>query len=81
MDIVELNHGDKFHRMFVKLLPNISITESGASEYELYFHYIMKYRKDEVILRPLNWDNVDRLDLLKSNSGNKDYISYHWYSR
>jgi len=39
---------------------NYSITscESGASEYELYFNFMIKYHTDKMIIRELNWVNV-----------------------
>jgi len=50
---------------------------SGASEYELYFNYILTFHPDEITLRPLHWTNVETLDLTLKY----DYISYHHYSR
>ena len=50
---------------------------SGASEYELYFNYVVKNHKDAILLRPLKWKNTNILDT--QNNDNYDYISYHWY--
>jgi len=54
-----------------------SYAGSGASEYELYFNYMLTCHRDEIELRPLHWTNVDTLDLTL----NYDYISYHHYQR
>ncbi len=49
---------------------------SGASEYELYFHFMMKYHNDKIKIRPLKWDNLTFL----STVTDLDYISIHWYT-
>jgi hypothetical protein len=54
------------------------VTDSGASEYEIYFNYMLNYHNDKIELRKLNWSNQDNLDVL---SPELDYISYHWYIR
>jgi aspartate/tyrosine/aromatic aminotransferase len=50
---------------------------SGASEYELYFHYMVANHNDKIEIRKLRWQNVKNLD---TNCG-LDYISYHYYDR
>ena len=52
-------------------------TESGASEYEIYFNYMLKNYSDKIEIRQLNWANTNSLDV---DSG-FDYISCHWYIR
>lgn len=51
---------------------------SGASEYELYFNYVCKFHPDEIEVRELNWENVQKLDLKKKDL---DYISHHHFNR
>ena len=62
--------------MFLKNV--IDKNESGASEYEIYFNYMLKYNPDKIQIRKLNWKNTNKLN---SNNRNYDYISYHWYMR
>jgi hypothetical protein len=50
----------------------------GASEYEMYFNYIMKYHYNKIKYRELHWCNW-RKD--KGNGPPYDFISYHWYKR
>lgn len=72
---IEKNHNDLFYNIFLK-----TVTDkrgSGASEYEIYFNYMLKYHHDKIQIRELSWKNTNKLE---SNS-NYDYISYHWYMR
>ena len=74
-DIKLAEHNDTFYNIFLKL---VDVNEnSGASEYELYFNYMILNHPDKIQLRELNWINSNILDL----TSNYDYISYHWYMR
>ena len=65
-----------FHKVF---LANVSTnTQSGASEYEIYFNYMMINHSDKIKIRKLKMRNVGSLKNLNSNH---DYVSYHWHSR
>ena len=75
IDKIEKNHNELFYNIFLKTVTNKS--GSGASEYEIYFNYMLKYNPDKIQIRKLNWKNTNKLE---SNS-NYDYISYHWYMR
>ena len=72
---IEKNHNELFYNIFLKTVTNKS--GSGASEYEIYFNYMLKYNPDKIQIRKLSWSNTNKL---VSNS-NYDYISYHWYMR
>ena len=75
-NMIEKKHNDKFYKIFLK---NVTEKEgSGASEYELYFNYILLKHPTEIIVRKLNFKNSDKLIL---DSGDYDYISYHHYLR
>ena len=60
------------------------IIESGASEYELYFHFLLQFHPNEIILRKLNWKNVGRNTNVENLQDiqvqtNLDFISVcHW---
>lgn len=72
---IENNHKDTFYNIFLKM---VSMKEkSGASEYEIYFNYMLKYNPTKIKIRELTWKNTDKLEL----NNNLHYISYHWYSR
>lgn len=77
INIIEQEHNDLFYNVFLNNVTDK--TGSGASEYEIYFNYIMKYHQNDIIIRPLNWENTNTLHNI--NNSNLDYVSYHWYMR
>ena len=79
IDLVEQLHNEKFYIVFLSevSIPEIFYPYSGASEYELYFNYILAKHSDAINIRPLKWENVNTLN----NFGDNDYISYHHYCR
>lgn len=72
---IEKNHIELFYNIFLKTVTDKN--GSGASEYEIYFNYMLKYYPDKIIIRKLNWKNTNKLE----TNSNYDYISYHWYMR
>ncbi|QXD31053.1 DUF6492 family protein [Candidatus Pelagisphaera phototrophica] len=72
---IEKNHNDLFYNVFLKTVTDKK--KSGASEFEIYFNYMLKYNTDEIQIRKLSWENVNKLE----TNSNYDYISYHWYMR
>ena len=74
---IENLHNDKFYNIFLKNVEDIS----GASEYEIYFNFMLKYYPNKIIIRKLKWRPVSSLNYLKKNNNYYDYISYHWYMR
>tara|TARA_Y100000816_G_scaffold204743_1_gene150954 strand:- start:142 stop:1851 length:1710 start_codon:yes stop_codon:yes gene_type:complete len=73
--LVEKNHpGKKFYEIFLDNVDRkFHSNGSGASEYEMYFNYILTYHKDEIIIRKLHWKDSKTLD------AKMDYISIHWH--
>ena len=76
MNKIEQRHNDTFYNVFLKLVTDV--TGAGASEYEIYFNYVLQYHNDRVKIRDLKWINSRSLTELNSNF---DYISYHWHMR
>jgi len=75
---IEEKHQDKFYNVFLKFVNHIDNTLSGASEYEIYFNYILKNYTNKIEIRELKWINTNCLDFINFPY---DYISYHWYMR
>jgi len=73
--LVEELHKEPFYKVFLNKVTDF--TGSGASEYELYFNYMIKNHPTELELRPLRWQNVRQLN----NGSVNDYESVHWYMR
>ena len=82
-DIIEKKHNDIFYNIFLKNA--VETTGSGASEYEIYFNFILDKHINNIMIRELNWENVINKDLNNiinnnNNNNNFDYISYPWYA-
>ena len=75
IEIIENEHNDTIYNIFLKLVTDIN--GSGASEYEIYFNFMLINYNDKIKIRELKWCNSNMLDLNSTN----DYISYHWYMR
>lgn len=75
---VEKNHNDTFYNVFIKMVPKSEYSASGASEYEIYFNYMLKNHSDKIELRKLNFIDTNNINDIYSNF---DYVSYHWYNR
>jgi len=75
---IETIHGDFFFNCFLRFVTDIY--NSGASEYELYFHYMCQFHNDEISIRKLKFVDapVKHKTYLNANS-TYDYASYHWY--
>ncbi len=77
MDKVEQYHKKPFWEAY---LDCVTLKEqSGAADYELYFHYIMKNYEKRVTLRPLQYMNGGQ----RWETPNTDYhyITYHWHTQ
>lgn len=72
---IENIHNDKFYNVFLQLVVYKQL--SGASEYEIYFNYMLKNHPDKIKIRQLSWKNTTKLE---DNKG-YDYMSCHWYAR
>jgi len=66
-----------FWRIFLESVHPDQYLYSGASEYEMYFNFVLLFHKNDVVLRSLKSKDVSVLD----TSLNYDYISYHNYLR
>lgn len=73
--LVEEKHNDLFYNIFLKSVEKKYILHAGASEYEIYFNYMLKYHNDKIKLRNLSWRNATKI------YKNYDYVSLHYYKR
>ena len=74
-NLVESSHSMPFYQVFLNKVTEIN--GSGASEYELYFNYILENHSDKIVIRKLCWEDVTML----TNSNINDYESIHSYNR
>jgi hypothetical protein len=75
--LVENFHNKLFYEIFLLSIEKKEILHSGASEYEIYFNFILKYYPNKYKIRKLEWLNTTKLE----NNLNCDYVSCHWYLR
>lgn len=71
-----------FYEIFLSCINGKIFDHSGASEYEMYFNYLIKYHLNKIKIRQLKWSNISG----SANSIDKyiedfSYISLHWYCR
>jgi hypothetical protein len=78
--LIEDYHNKKFWIVFLESVDSKEYDGSGASEYEIYFNFMLQYYPKNIEIRKLNFKNVDHLNLLNTDN-QYDYISYHWYCR
>jgi len=74
---IETAHNDIFYNIFLKNVEPQHILGSGASEYEIYFNYMILNHSSEIMIRELKWKNYHTL--IKNE--NYDYISVHYWNR
>lgn len=76
------NSGLPFYDIFLQQV-NERSEVSGASEYELYLQYMVHFQRDRIRIRWLRWRNVNdqQFQTLKTNPGQLNYVSWHWYTR
>ena len=80
--MVEKKHGDLFYTVFLKLVTEFN--GSGASEYEIYFNYMLKNHKDKITIRKLEYVDVSTFDIdinFDCTDIPYNYVSYHWHLR
>lgn len=79
--LVENEHNnEEFWRVFLKSVEPNCI--SGASEYEIYFNYMLIYHSDKIKIRKLNYIETSRNKFgYYCNEPNLDYIACHYYIR
>jgi hypothetical protein len=74
-NIVEDLHKNNFYNIFLNSISNEHILGSGASEYEIYFNFLLRYFEKDIIIRELKWINHSGIPI----NEDYDYVSCHWY--
>jgi len=70
-------HNMEFWKAFLQCV--VEYTTSGASEYEIYFNFMLKYHSDKIILRELKHKDIQHFQEIHNDV--YDYVSYHWHGR
>ncbi|MEC7838625.1 MAG: hypothetical protein VX777_01145 [Chlamydiota bacterium] len=80
-NLIESIHNMDFWMAFCSMVDPSSLRSSGASEFELYFNFVMS-RSKRVGIRKLKWENIRNPKELKKYKKKKyHYISCHSYQR
>lgn len=84
--VEKYNSNKKFWQIFLeKVNPEhygmTYINMSGASEYEIYLNYVLKYYREEIQIRKLKWTNIDKNPENYTNEFDYDYVSWHYFMR
>ena len=79
-DMVESYHfnTNPFYDIFLNCVTEYK--DSGASEYEMYFNFMLSKHPNDIIIRYLPNKSIYNLINLESHK-KVDYVSCHWYSR
>lgn len=60
INLVKLEHNDEFWKIFLNLVDPKYYSHSGASEYEILFHFTLTYFPNECKIRPIKYKNSDK---------------------
>jgi hypothetical protein len=75
-NMVQNLHKKEFYVVFLEAVCDYN--GSGASEYEIYFNYLLYAHSTDIILRLLKWKDSSTLSEINEDY---TYLSYHWYIR
>lgn len=79
MHMVESSHaGEAFYKVFLRCVDTSQ--ESGASEYEIYFNYLLSSHPEKIVVRQLSFLNTGNFEVLNTPN-DYQYISVHFYFR
>lgn len=83
--MIEEKHNKVFWKVFIETVEehknhSVDGSESGASEYEMYFNFMIDKHSDIIKIRELKWFNIPARHFDRyTNDKNIDYISIcHW---
>lgn len=80
IDIIENKHNNSFINVFLGSVAPDQISGAGASEYEIYFNFMLKNYPEKIQLRALSYKKIKEHSLYDNNM-TYDYVSCHWYGR
>ena len=74
-EMVETKHSMPFWKAFISMVDKVDYKLSGASEYEIYFNFMLIFHPTEIKIRRLKWANIPISQV--SINDNIDYVSDH----
>lgn len=79
--LVECYHNMPFYIVFLEQVNPAERQASGASEYEIYFNYMMQYHPTVIKIRRLRKKNVKKVLKYITKPSKYDLVAYHHYNR
>ena len=76
--LIEKTHNKLFWEVFLENIVKEPDNVSGASEYEIYFNFMVYYHPDKINIRNLNWRNIYQWSDIQTIH---DYVAFHQYVR
>jgi hypothetical protein len=76
-ELVKQQHNLDFWKAFWNCV--VEYNTSGASEYEIYFNFMLKYHPNKIQLRELRHKDIQHFQEIHNDI--YDYVSYHWHGR
>lgn len=74
------NNGKQFWQIFLEMIDKNDVLLSGASEYEIYFTYLILFHSNKFSTRNLKF--IEHMSYITDDIiNNYDYMSQHWYCR
>ena len=73
----ETHPNSEFFETFLKVISSDQAHNCGASEYELYFNFMLIYFPEKITLRQLKWKNSIHFQ----NDEDHHFVSAHWHMR
>lgn len=78
--VEDLHHNDPFWKIFINSVEEhkfkpLNFVDSGASEYEIYFNYMVKNHRNSIIIRKLCWKNMSSHTDISQIDNKFDYLS------
>ena len=74
------NNGKQFWQIFLEMIDKNDVLMSGASEYEIYFTYLILFYSNKFKMRHLKC--IENISYITDDViNNYDYMSQHWHNR
>lgn len=78
-EVERFHKSGPFWRIFLEKTDPKHRNKSGASEYEMYLSFAIRWHAPDIVLKRLRWTNAS--DIAEVRPDLHDYVSIHWYKR
>jgi hypothetical protein len=78
-DLIETRHFNPLWKVFLELVDLKERGGSGASEYEIYFNYVIKFHSDKIVLRSIPFSGWGADIALIPPNLPYNYVNHHWW--